>query len=175
MGKINELLLTGPFLHREASRPEMDPLTEANALQEAQLLDIRFDALSQTVGLLFELRVALQLRDTNTGVLVAHGVTELSWSGRSITDLTAWTVDGSHPHLERGLFSLELGMWPAPGAQLKLEAESAAFFAIDVPGLSEAPPDYTETDRTKIGAEIAGWESPFRTVHASFLRGFASL
>lgn len=168
MMKIHELLLLNPALHTEASRPEMDPLTENGALQEAQLLDIRFDALTRTVGLLFELRVALQLRDTNTGVLVANGVSELSWTARSSTGLTAWTVGRSRPHLDRGLFRLDLNLWPAPGAELKLEAESAAFFAVDVPGLPEAPPDYSDPDRMKIKAEIAAWESPFEPVHAVF-------
>jgi hypothetical protein len=76
---MEELLYLGPELRQYASQPEMDPLTEDDALQEAQLLDVRFDALRSTVGLLFDLRMALQLREPNTGVLVVSGVRELSW------------------------------------------------------------------------------------------------
>jgi hypothetical protein len=167
---IQELLRLDPALRALGAMPEMDPLTEVDALQEAQVLDVRFDALTLTVGLLFELRMALQLREANTGVLVARGVRELSWSGPGRAQgLTAWTVGGSVPRPDQGLFRLELGMWPVPGAQLNLLAESAAFFAVDVPGLSEAPPDYTDLDRLGVSAELAGWDSPFEPVHAVFL------
>jgi hypothetical protein len=57
---IQDLLSLPPTL-RDLAAPEMDPLTEEDALREAQLLDVRFDAVRSTLGLLFELRVALQL------------------------------------------------------------------------------------------------------------------
>lgn len=173
--KLHDLLLPDPALRAYGARPEMDPLTEDDALREAQLLDVRFDALTLTVGLLFELRMALQLREGNTGVLVARGVRGLSWSGPSReTGLTAWTVGGSVPGPDQGLFCLQLGMWPAPGAQLSLLAESAAFFAVGVPGLSEVPPDYTDLDRQQVSVEIADWNSNFEPVHAVFLDPFPS-
>jgi hypothetical protein len=74
-----EDLLSEREVRRFPSRPEMDPLTEEDGLQEVQLLDVRFDALRCTAGPLFERRPALQLRTANTGVLVAHGVRELAW------------------------------------------------------------------------------------------------
>jgi hypothetical protein len=167
---IEELLLSGPELRRYAALPEMDPLTEEDALQEAQLLDVRFDALRSTVGLLFELRMALQLRESNTGVLVAHGVRELSWSaGPRSTAKTAWVVGGSAPHNENRLFGIKLGMWPSPGAQLNLVAEGAAFFTGDVPDLSETPPDYGGDDEATIRGQLAGWHSAFTPTHAVFL------
>ena len=63
----------------------------------------------------------------------------LSWSAspRSTTK-TAWTVE-LHSAQRRRLFGLTLGMWPAPGAQLRLIAESAAFFAGDVPAWIRYP------------------------------------
>jgi hypothetical protein len=166
---IVEELLSDPGLRRFASQPEMDPLTQEDALQEAQLLDVRLDALRLTVGLLFELRLALQLRESNTGVLVARGVRELSWSaGPRSTTKTAWTVGGSIPRNHDGLFGLTLGMWPAPGTQLTLIAESAAFLAGDVPGLDQIP-DYGEDDEPTIRAELANWRSSFTPAHAVFL------
>ncbi|WP_077490694.1 hypothetical protein [Sinomonas mesophila] len=168
--KIDDLLLLNTGLRQYASSPEMDPLTEADALQEAQLLDVGFDALASVVGLMFELRTALQLREANTGVLIARGIRELAWSGPGRdTALMAWAVGSSHPQVMDGLFGLRLVMWPHPGAQLSLTAESAAFFVGDVPGLSEAPPDYTDLDRTTLGQQVAGWESPFEVVSAAFL------
>lgn len=168
---IRELLLPDPpWRAHGVAGPEADPLIEEDALQEAQLLDVRFDVLTCTVGLLFELRTALQLREANTGVLVAHGVRELSWTGpERATEMTAWTVGGSTPRVERGLFGLVAGMWPAPGARLGLRARSAAFFAVNVPGLDDAPPDYTDHDRMSVRAHLAGWNSPFEPVHAVVL------
>ena len=165
---IEELLSPRSDLRRFASKPEMDPLTEDDALQEAQLLDVRLDALHLTVGLLFELRMALELREGNTGVLVAHGVRELSWTaGPRTTDITAWPVGGSVVRNENRLLRLEMGMWI--DAQLKLVAESAAFFSGDVPGLDETPPDYGQDDEATIRANLAGWYSAFVPLHAVFL------
>lgn len=170
MMKIDDLLNLAPALRQHASLPEMDPLTEEDALQEAQVLDVRFDALAGVAGVLFELRQALKLQEANTGVLVAHGVRKLAWSGPARAGtLTAWSVGSSRPRAEDRLFELSLIMWPHPGARLSLTAESAAFFVGDVPGLPEAPPDYTEGDRTAIGDEVAGWGSSFEPVSAVFL------
>ncbi len=166
---IEDLLRPDPRLRRYAAQPEMDPLTEENALQEAQLLDVRFDALRSTVGLLFELRVALQLREGNTGVLVAQGVRQLAWSaGERSTGKTAWTIGGSAPRNKDRLFGLKLAMWPAPGAELNLIAESAAFYVGDVPGLGGVP-SYVDDDEATIRAGLAGWHSEFTPVHAVFL------
>lgn len=100
---IEELLSLDARLRRFAAQPEMDPLTENDALQEAQLLDVRVDALRSTVGLLFELRVALQLREANTGALVAHGVRKISWSSSPRpTPRTAWNVMSPTPRCSAG-------------------------------------------------------------------------
>jgi len=171
---VEDLLRPDGRWREFASLPEMDPLTEDGALQEAQLLDVRFDALRSTVGLLFELRTALQLREANTGVLVAHQVHELSWAAERLhygdepppMNRMAWAVGGSIPRNENRLFGLALGMWP--GAQLMLRAESAAFFAGDVPGLDRIP-DYMDDDEVTVRSQLAGWHSEFVPVHAVFL------
>jgi hypothetical protein len=163
---VIEELLAAPQ-RQYGAKPEMDPLTEPDALQEAQLLDVRLDALRLTVGLLFELRMALQLRETNTGVLIARGVRELTWSASPrTTDLTAWNLVGSTPICRNKLFRLTLPMLPV--AQLMLTATHAEFYAGDVPGLDGAPPNYGDDDAT-IRSRVAGWHSHFSPVHAVFL------
>lgn len=174
--KIGDLLVPDPGLRKYASLPEMDPLTEADALQEAQVLDVRFEALTGVVGILFELRQALQLQEASTGVLVARGVRELAWSGPSRdTAMTAWSVGSSVPTAKDRLFGLSLVMWPHPGARLTLTAESAAFYVGEVPGLPAAPPDYTQGDLAVVAAELACWDSPFEPVSAVFLDPAPSL
>lgn len=165
---LDDLLSDPDGLRQYAAQPEMDPLTEDDALQEAQLLDVRFDALRSTAALLFELRLALQLREANTAVLLAHGVRKLSWTAESrSTARTAWNVLGSTPSTTDGVFSLALLIWPR--AQLRLSAIRAAFVAGDVPGLDGPPPDYTSDDEATIQAGLAGWRSVFSPIHAVFL------
>jgi hypothetical protein len=170
---VIEDLLSAPDLRRYAAQPEMDPLTEEDALQEAQLLDVRFDVLRSTVGLLFELRTALQLREANTGVLVAHGVREFTWSAapRS-TGKTAWNVVGSVPHVASRLFELDLSIFPK--GRLRLVAEGAEFYVGDAAGLADTPPDYSEDNDATIRAGLAGWHSEFSPMHAVFLDPISS-
>lgn len=162
-----EKLLTSGAPRQYGAQLEMDPLTEEDALLEAQLLDVRFDALRCTLALLFELRLALQLREGNTGVLVAHGVRRCSWVADSRpTALTAWNVAGSTPRVANQLLTLTLAM--SPHSELELVAESAAFYVGDVPGLAEMP-DYSSSDEDALNAGLATFSSLFRPIHAVFL------
>ncbi len=168
--KINDLLSMAPGLRGFASMPDMDPLVEAGALQDAHVVDVRFDALAGVLGVIFELRQALQLRAANTGVLVARGVREWAWSAPARdTPLAAWPVESSVPTVSDHRFGLRLVMWPHPGAEFTVNAESAAFFIGNAAGLSEAPPDYTEHDRMTVADQVATWDSLFEPVGAAFL------
>jgi hypothetical protein len=64
-----EELLVDPRRREHAAMPEADALTESDALQEAQLLDVRLDALRSTVWLLFDCRGALQIWATRRSSL----------------------------------------------------------------------------------------------------------
>lgn len=167
MIKIEQLLTEDSELRQFAAQPEMDPLTEADALQEAQLIAVRFDALTMTASLLFELRVALQMREANTGVLIARGVSKFIWSAAPRDRrYTAWNVIESLPQPVNGLFTVGLRLWPQ--GQLNLTSESATFFSGDVSCL-ECIPDYGTDDDATIQRNIANWESPFKPVYAVFL------
>ncbi|MGV8857600.1 hypothetical protein [Rhodoglobus sp.] len=146
----------------------MNPLTEEHALQEAQLLEVRFDALRLKVGILFDLRMALQLREATTGLLVASGVRDFSWSGPSRdTAMTCWTIDGSELGGSSDSFELVLGLWP-PAGELVLRADSAAFFAGDVTSLRGWTEDYIDLDRSEVDAYLPHWNSSFSLVSAVF-------
>jgi hypothetical protein len=164
--RIDELL-DDPRRREQAAMPEADALTETDALQEAQLLDVRLDALRSTVWLLFDCRGALQIQMGNTAVIVAYGLHRLSWVGQPRGRLTAWTVVRSTPVARDGVWSLSLGFVPSGG--LELEADSSEFFVGNVPGCDEAPPNYTEKDDATIRAGLPGWTSTFEPVHAVFL------
>lgn len=77
------------------------------------------------------------------------GWTGFSWaSERRSTARTAWNVVGSEPVNEDGVVNLRLFFFP--DAELTVVARSAAFYAGDVPGLPDAPPDFAGSD-----AEVA--------------------
>jgi hypothetical protein len=95
-------------------------------------------AVNMRVGLLFDLRVAEQLRMANTGLIVLGGVEAFEWRAeRRPTARTSWNVDASVPANRDGVVNLRLIFFPS--ADLTVAARSAAFFAGDVPGLPEAP------------------------------------
>lgn len=166
MSLIEDLLLA-PELDRHDGRPEMDPFAETDALQETQLLDVRVNVLRSSIGAIFDLRSALQLRAANTGVMVAQGVNEFVWSADPRSDFTAWTVITSTPRCEPRLVRLELKI--IPESSLRIAAESMAFYVVDVPGLADAPPDLG-VGNAVVQTDLAGWRSSFIPVHSAFLR-----
>lgn len=168
---VNDVLRIQGDFFSDLHAAEIDPFHQEDALQEAQLLSVRFDAVTGLAGLLFEMRQSLQTRGVNTGVLVDRGVSELAWSGPSRSGgLSAWPIGSSVTHRRAGLVRFELGMWPAPGALLSLNALEAHFYLGNVPGLAATPPDYTEVLPSEVSGQIADWNSsfvPVGLVHAS--------
>jgi hypothetical protein len=83
-------LLAGDELHGLVGSPEMDPLTEKDALQEARLNEVVLDVVNMRMGMLFDVRGALQLQMAYTGLSRAgryatsqleQRLTACSWRG----------------------------------------------------------------------------------------------
>jgi hypothetical protein len=160
-------LLAGDVVGALLGSPEMDPLTEKDALQEARLNEVTFDAVRGRVGLLFDLRGALQLRMAYTGLLVLGGVEKFSWSSEERhTARTAWNVVASLPVNEDGVINLRFFFHP--GAELTVVARSAAFFAGDVPGLPDTPPDFAGSDE-EVAPSMASMDSSFEPTQGTFV------
>ncbi len=160
-------LIAGAPVAAMVGSPEMDPLTEEDALREAQLNEVLFDAVNMRAGLLFDLRVALQLRMAYTGLIVLTGIEAFSWRAeRRFTRRGAWNVDASRPDNKDGIVNLRLIFFPS--AELTVVARGAAFFAGDVPGLPDAPPDFAGTD-AEVAAGMASMDSPFEPTQATFI------
>ena len=160
-------LIAGAPVTALVGTPEMDPLTEKDALVCAPLVEAVFDAVNMRVGLLFDLRVAEQLRMANTGLIVLGGVEAFEWRAeRRRTARTSWNVDASVPANKDGVVNLRLIFFPS--ADLTVAARSAAFFAGDVPGLPEAPPDFAGGD-AEVAAGMASMDSPFEPTQATFI------
>ena len=164
--KVRDLLARAPLPGLVGS-PEMDPLTEKGALQEARLNEMVFDAVNKRLGLLFDLRGALQLRMAYTGFLVLSAVEDFSWNSNSRPTIrTAWNVVGSEPVNEGGVVNLRLFFFP--DAEMTVVARSAAFYAGDVPGLPDTPPDFAGDDE-QVAAGMASMDSPFEPTQATFI------
>lgn len=149
--------------------PDMDPLTEKDSLQEAQLLDLRVHAMSSTVGLLFELRTALQLASGNAAILVMRGARQANWRAVERGGVrTAWTVAGSVMHAFPG--SLELNIEMFPSSSIEVLGVSAEFYVLDVPGIDDAPPDYCSGDEGHMRSGLPDWDSSFSLLQASYLQ-----
>ncbi|MEV1008680.1 hypothetical protein [Streptomyces sp. NPDC049881] len=135
-------------------------LTDRNALQEAELLNVQLEPLTSTVAILFDTRTALQVRESHAGVLVGEGVRDF---GCSLSDRrvrrTAWSVVGSEVTEEDGLW--QLVCYFSPDLVLRVQARSFAFCVGKVPGLSASPPDYLSDSDEQVRAGIAGWDSTF--------------
>jgi hypothetical protein len=150
----------------------MDPLTEADALICAPLVEVVFDSLNMRLGLLFDLRVAEQLRMANTGLIVLRGVECFMWRAeRRTTSRTSWNVDASMPSNRDGILDLRLLF--SPSAELTVTARSAAFFAGDVPGLPDAPPDFSGNDNKEINSGMASMDSLFEPIQATYFESLA--
>lgn len=161
-------LFHDPNRRTYASMPEADALTERGTLQEAALVDVRFDATSGSVGLLFDLRGAIQLRDASVALLIARGVSRFEWvNERSRSGKTWHAVTGSIPENSEGRFSLLLGF--ASDAELRLEADGADFYVGDIAGMDCVPPDFVEDDDETIRAGMPNWTRTFGLTGATFL------
>ncbi len=158
------LLSSGPFSNRI---PEVNPLVERDALLEAQVLDLRFDLARGVLGVLFELRVAMHLHESNTAVLVAKGVETLRWrADQRTTDLTAWNILSSDA--EKGSADLHFGVVCYPDASLRVRAAHFTYLNCQVNDIGDAPPDYASATKL-IWASTAHWQSEVHVVSASSL------
>jgi hypothetical protein len=167
-------LLKSPDRGSHATEPETDALANLDALQEADLVDVRFDALSASLVLLLDLRTSLQYHLANTAVLALRGLAELHWTshdGRGSRRM-AHNVMSSKPGVEYGRVTLEVVC--LNGWRLWATASAGEFYVGDIPGLSEAQPNFVTDDEKTILAGMPDWESPFIPKSATFLSPNAS-
>ena len=164
-------LIAGAPVAAMVGSPEMDPLTEEHALQDARLNEVLFDAVNMRAGLLFDLRGAMQLRMAYTGLIVLGGVEAFTWRAeRRFTKRFSWNVDASRPDNKDGVVSLRLTFYH--GAGLTVVARGAAFYAGDVPGLPDRVPDFAWSD-AEVAAGMASMDSPFEPTQATFIEPLA--
>ncbi|MFI1920543.1 hypothetical protein [Nocardia sp. NPDC020380] len=85
----------------EATAREWDPLIAPDMFQECSIADLRYVPLAATVGVIIDLRTALQLDEGNIGLLIVEGVTEIRVSDESAFEhVMMRTIVGSSPTVD---------------------------------------------------------------------------
>lgn len=147
-------------------KAEENPFFVEEVFEDAQILDVRIDALRLVVGVLFELRsgtLPMYVGDEsiNCGALILRRATDLHWT----SDLTAkegnyaWPVYAVRARHKGGRFELGLEMGVIKGMKLNLGALKAEFYAGIVPALAEYVQDYSE--HQDVTGLVGGWDMDF--------------
>ncbi|MFJ8495962.1 hypothetical protein ACIRBZ_47740 [Streptomyces sp. NPDC094038] len=168
MISINDLVHAGPrpeFL----SSVEVDPLREADALQEAQLLDSQVYHLTSTAALLFELRTSLQFEEGNSALLVVRGLRSFDWKlPTKQASLAALTVVSSAADRLGDSHTASFGFFPE--AHLAVAGDLMEFYVLEADGIGDVPPDYSSGDLNRVQASLPSWSSACSLLQASISR-----
>lgn len=164
---IIEDLLVWPERWSLAAVPEADALADSDALLEAALLDVRMDATTSSIWLLFDCRGAVQLEMGNTAVVAIRGVTDIQWRTEPGEQRRWRAVMGWRPVTSKAGFSCTAEL--TSGSSLQVVGSGAEFYVGDIPGGDEPPPDFTSASDAEIRAGLASWTSEIEVIHASFV------
>lgn len=130
---------------------------------EFQLLDFRMNCRRQIAGILFEGRMALDLDEGDTGVLVAREVVEFQWESEvRVSSSTAWNSITAEISDSGDLLALEMEFMPV--AKLRILARALGFFEVKADRLSGIGiPDYAASEN-EIKSALVDWETPVAVV-----------
>lgn len=148
---------------------DADPFTDESALEEAQVLDVRFDAVNGIVGVLLEMRLAGMYDEGNAALLTARGVESLTVSAdvvghRLVREVSAVVT-------ERVAGRVRLGLHVTASSALSVVADEVDFWLLEVDGIGEAPPDYGDPDESAVQAGLPQWTSTGQVLQGGRLSG----
>jgi len=108
----------------------------------------------------------------NTALIVFEHVEEFSWVGkRASVARIAWPVDDSVPDNQDGSLSLSVLFYR--DGETSVTDHGAAFYAGNVPGLPDTPPDFMTDSGEVIAAGMASMDSPFEPRQGTFIEPLA--
>ncbi|QIS06237.1 hypothetical protein F5X71_31550 [Nocardia brasiliensis] len=158
-----ESLLSGDHV-RAAEVVQWNPLVTEDLLLEACVLDIRYMPHIASVGLLLDLRTALQIDEGNTGLLVIEQALDLKILTERPHGLKVSTIVGSVPHVSFPMgYSIEIACMPS--SLISVSGERAYFHVGDVDGIGEAQPVIEGGVLPPVGFQ--SWESCIKLVYTT--------
>lgn len=151
--------------------PKANPLLEDDLLAEADLQKVSWDVAADRCALLFDLKGAFQYPEANTAVIVARGVSALTWRGRTTERRGGWgTLMVGSNTVEVGPDGLVIVVGAIDSQRIEIVADEVHFWEGNVPGADDAPPDYDDDDDRVINERLTSWDSPFVPVAADSRR-----
>lgn len=148
---------------------DWDPLRIEDMMQECALLDVRHFASSSALGLLLDLRTALQLDVGNTALVVIGGISSYSWvSDTAEADTMMRTVVGSYPTLTDTEYKLEVTC--SPRSAFHATGKWASFYEGNVRSIGESQPDLTSDDPASLASGFPNWQSELEVAYSTIAR-----
>ncbi|MFD8917650.1 hypothetical protein ACFV0Y_07510 [Streptomyces sp. NPDC059569] len=158
--KLIEDIFTRQDRYQPSEPIDRDPFTEDDALFDTQLLDCRVCPTTNRAALLFEMRTAEWFPKGNSAILVVHGLQSFRWDGAPTRrPLMAFSVQEYKPSVDAD-GGVRLGLGFFPDGDLTVAGDRADFYLLEVPGIPQAPPNYSEQNLGQVRDGLPGWDSP---------------
>lgn len=147
----------------EKIRSEVDvrpDLLAEDSMQEAQLVDMRFDMLRNQLAILVDLRQSAYVDVENFGLIIFMEVHTLSVDGlKAISRPRARVILGSLFEWSKNACCATFDVWDAGNADIQVRANEAMVIVGDAVDVRGAPPEYQSSTRQQIAAGTQSWES----------------
>lgn len=154
--------------------PEQNPLLQEWIFEEAELTDIRIDALHCTVGVLFEIRTSWLPHDLgdgtlNCGLMMLRNTTGVDWSAAPTgrPNPHVWAVNSCVVGFSPGQISLNFPLGIIGGMDLRLSAQSVEFHVGKQRDLPAQRPSYV--DHIDVTGLVPGWDLDFTPTNGWYL------
>ncbi|WP_141691726.1 hypothetical protein [Nocardia brasiliensis] len=158
-----ESLLSGDH-GRVPEEIQWNPLTTEDLLLEACVIDVRYMSHISSVGLLLDLRTALQIDEGNTGLLVVEQDLDLKISTEKMHGPMVRTIVGSVPRVNSSAgYGIEIACMPS--SLISISGGQAYFHVGNVDGIGEVPPTLEGKVLPRTGFQ--SWESSIRLVYTA--------
>ncbi|NNH73728.1 hypothetical protein HLB23_28395 [Nocardia uniformis] len=130
----------------------------ADMFQECSIADIRYLPLVSSVGVIVDLRAALQLDGGNVELLIIEGVTELRISNEDVFARPMMrTVIASTPAVEAHGYAMDLAFHPS--SVMSIRGRRGIFHEGVVDEIGDTQPDLGEV--SEFWGGFPDWNSPF--------------
>jgi hypothetical protein len=149
---------------------DFNPFLAEEGFDEAQLIDIRIDALHCTVGMLYEMRPStmqynMEDLSVEAGVLILRESTGVEWkavpTGRP--NPHSWAVMSSSHAIHGHQLELVLELGLIGGMDFRATAAAAEFYVGRMPALPDEIPSYP--DHVDVSGLVPGWDMEFFPTH----------